>query len=86
MSDPFNSLTPGLESPPSDAFSIEPNDTVDLPNTTRALNVAQAGHVRLMTRTGATATLYLAAGIPFPIRAVRVMATGTDAQGIVGLF
>ncbi|GAA6210053.1 hypothetical protein NBRC116601_33460 [Cognatishimia sp. WU-CL00825] len=86
MPDPFGTHSPGLESPASDIFSILPNDGVDLTTATRAINVAQSGMVRIQTVGGSTATLYVAAGIAFPVRARRVLATGTDATGIVGLF
>ncbi len=85
MSDPFVSLRPGLESPASIAFPITPSDTVDLTQSTRALNVAVSGALRVLTVGGTTATVFVAAGVAFPIRAKRVLATGTDAQGIVGL-
>ena len=85
MPDPFASFTPGLESPASAAFAITPSDSTDLPQVTRALNVAQTGTVALVTVRGDTATVFVAAGIAFPIRAQRVLATGTSATGIVGL-
>lgn len=85
MPDSFASLRPGLESPASVAFAITPSDTADLAQSTRALNVAVSGAVRVLTVGGSTATVYVAAGVAFPIRAQKVLATGTDAQGIVGL-
>lgn len=86
MPDPFAAHTSGLESPASGLFPIQPNDGVELPTVTRAINVAQAGQVHVETIQGTTATLYVAAGIAFPVRARRILATGTDATGIVGLY
>jgi hypothetical protein len=86
MSDPFHAMTSGLQSPASDAFAITPDDATDLPLATRALNVAQSGYVQLETVSGSLATLYIAAGVAFPVRARRVLASGTDATGIVGLL
>lgn len=86
MPDPFASLRPGLESPASAAFPIIPSDSADLALSTRALNVAVSGNVRVQTVDGSIATLFVAAGVAFPIRVQRVLATGTTAQGIVGLF
>ena len=85
MTDRFSGQAAGLESPATRAFAITPDDGADLAEATRAINVAQSGAVRVMTVTGAVASVYIAAGTAFPIRATRVYATGTDAIGIVGL-
>ena len=75
----------GLDSPPARLAEIAPSDTEDLPRPTRAINVAGAGLVRVTTIEGDTGTLYIAAGLAFPLRARRIWATGTDATGITGL-
>lgn len=85
MTDRFLSFTAGLEAPASQVFDIVANDAADLPQATRALNVAQPGMVRLTTVDGTTATVFIGAGIAFPVRAQRVHASGTTATGIVGL-
>lgn len=87
----FRGVPEGAESPPRNGAAITPNDSADLDKTVRALNVATSGTVRVTTMgdeydTGDTIDLYIAAGIAFPIRAVRVHATGTTATGIVGLY
>lgn len=84
--DKFDSHADGLATPPQNALEVTPNDGADLPFVTRALNVADAGAVSVVTKGGQTVTLTIAAGIPFPIRAVRVRSTGTSATGIVALF
>ncbi|MDX1781131.1 MAG: hypothetical protein R3256_07405 [Thalassovita sp.] len=86
MPDPFTNFSSGLQSPASGVFSIPPDDLADLPTATRALNVAQSGTVQVTTVDGSTATLYVVAGIAFPVRVQRVHATGTTATGIVGLI
>jgi hypothetical protein len=86
MTDAFNSYTPGLESPASHLEAVTPSDTVDLPNVSRALNVATAGQLRLTTVGGTTQSVYVAAGMAFPVRARRVWQTGTTATGIVAMF
>ena len=86
MSDPFGNHTPGLESPASLLEPVTPSDTVDMATPSRALNVQQSGTVRVSTTGGSTATLYVAAGIGFPVRATRVWATGTTATGIVAMI
>ncbi len=83
--DDFKNYQTGLQSPPDKAQSVTPNDGADLPTCSRALNVATAGTVHLTTTTGEEVTLYIAAGILFPIRAARIFATGTTAEGIVAL-
>lgn len=86
MADPFGSFTQGLDSPAAAAFAITPSDSTDLPFATRALNVAQTGAIAVLTIRGDTATVFVAAGSAFPIRVQRVLATGTTALGIVGLY
>lgn len=85
MTDMFEHHQPGLESPATHVFAIIPDDGTDLAATTRAINVAAAGTVRLTTAAGDTADVFVAAGIPFPVRARRIHATGTTATGLVGL-
>lgn len=85
MHDPFDNHQPGLESPPAHAFAVVPDDALDLPRVTRAVNVAQGGALRVTTAAGDVATLQVAAGSAFPLRARRIWATGTTATGITGL-
>lgn len=86
MIDQFKNHAPGLESPPQGGFDITPSDTADLSQALRGINVSASGTVRVSTVDGADLTLTVAAGIIFPIRATRVWATGTSANGIVGLY
>jgi hypothetical protein len=85
MSDAFEHHTPGLESPASRLASVTPDDATDLAWATRAIAVATNGNVQITTVDGHTGTIYVAAGVPFPIRAQRVWATGTTATGIAAL-
>lgn len=85
MQDKFDDYIPGLESPATDIINIIPDDTADLVSASRAINVAETGTVRITTITGTTATVFIAAGIPFPVRASRIWDTGTTATGIVAL-
>ncbi|MEL6646231.1 MAG: hypothetical protein AAFY35_09940 [Pseudomonadota bacterium] len=85
MTDRFESYVAGLEAPASDLFDIVPDDGTDLSVATRALNVAASGTVRVTTVSGTTATIFVAAGLAFPVRAARIHATGTTATGLVGL-
>ena len=86
MSDPFNSHTPGLESPATVLVPVTPDDGADLPMPARAINVSGTGTIQVTTTGGTTATLYVAAGIGFPVRAQRIWATGTTATGITAML
>lgn len=86
MTDPFAMYQAGLESPAVHLNDVVPNDTADLDVTSRALNVAVSGNVRVTTLGGETATVYIAAGSAFPVRATRIWATGTNAAGIVVMY
>ena len=85
MEDIFKDHATGLESPASRIQAVIHDDVNDLTTASRALNVAATGTVRVTTTGGTTADIFVAAGIPFPVRATRVWATGTTATGIVAL-
>lgn len=85
MTDPFHDRTPGLESPATRLASVTPNDAADLDFASRAIAVGTEGFVRLVTIAGDTDRVYVAPGAPFPIRARRILATGTSATDIVVL-
>lgn len=72
--------------PASSTEEIVPNDSVDLARVTLALNVATPGSVRVTTHSGDVTTVYVAAGVAFPLRVRRVWASGTTATGIRGLY
>lgn len=86
MNDLFTNFAGGLESPASALVPAVPDDAQDLPQASRALNVAQSGTVRITTVLGTTATVHVAAGIAFPVRARRIWATGTTAADIVVMY
>lgn len=86
MADRFSRHVSGINSPPSHLFPVTPDDGADLPDASRALNVSQNGYVRVTTVGGETATVFIAAGIVFPVRAARIWSTGTTATGIVAMY
>lgn len=86
MSDPFESLTPGLESPATGAAQISPSDVTDLATVSRALHAADSGSVQVTMLDGNVVTLTIAAGSILPVRVTRIWATGTTATGLVALF
>ena len=83
MADPFASYSSSLESPPTLLFQVTPSDSEDLPMASRGINVSASGTVHLTTVGDTIATIHVAAGIAFPIRAKRIWQTGTTATGIV---
>lgn len=85
MPDVFAPRTRTLSDPAVTVFSITPDDGIDLPHVTTALNVATAGTVRVTTADGATEDITVQPGLAFPIRVSRVWLTGTTATGIKGL-
>lgn len=85
MADAFANFSSGLESPALRVLEVTPSDSTDLAEASRAINVGTTGAVRLTTVYGTTATVQIAAGIAFPIRASRIWSTGTTATNIVAL-
>ena len=86
MPDAFADHAVGLTAPATRAEPITPDDAADLQRATRAFYVGQSGAVRLRTTGGDEVTLInLQGGVLYPIRAARVLATGTTASGLVGL-
>lgn len=77
----------GNGSPAVYAFNITPNDNVDLVAYPRAIWVGGAGNLALVTTGGNTVTLQgIVAGTLLPIRAKKVLSTGTTATLLVGLY
>ena len=70
---------------PVDCFDVTPDDGQDLPRPVDGVNVATAGEVAFISALGNSRTVTVAAGIAFPMRMVRILATGTTAAGIRGL-
>ena len=57
----------------------------DLAHDVFALNCAEAGWVYFIGNDNRPGSVYIAAGIPFPIRVRRVLSAGTTATGLRGL-
>lgn len=86
MADKFQSFSEGLNSPPAHLSNVTPSDATDLPYATRGINVGVSGTLRITTVSGDTGTINVAAGIVFPIRAMRIWNTGTTASSITALY
>lgn len=86
ISDDFSEFTPGLSSPVFGGFDITPDDGTDLQGVTRAVILGTAGDLAVTLKNGDTITLpNLVAGVIYPFRIARVLATGTTASNIKGL-
>ncbi|KIC45463.1 hypothetical protein RA29_20700 [Tateyamaria sp. ANG-S1] len=86
MNDEFKNHATGLSAPARDAEPIIPDDAIDLSVATRALYIGEAGSVQLRMVSGQDVTLAnVQAGVIYPLRIARVMATGTTASGLVAL-
>lgn len=85
--DLYRFLMAGLDSPGLGGETVTPSDTQDLTNVSRGLWVGAAGDVAVILLSGSTVTLVgVTAGTLIPIRASRVLATGTTATSIVALW
>ena len=63
-----------------------PNDAADLPEVTRAIYVGTGGDLTVRMLTGETLTFTgIAPASLLPVRAARILATGTTAGNLVGL-
>lgn len=77
----------GANTPAAAAYSITPDDAVDLAVATRGLLLGAGGNVKVDMLSSGTITLIgLASGIVHPLRVKRVYANGTTATGIIGLY
>jgi len=67
---------------------ITPDDNTDLSASTRGLYVGASGDVTVIMERDTAAITFtaLAAGVVHPLRVKRVLATGTTATGIVGVY
>ena len=87
MTDSFKTFARSLTSPAENARAVELSDAEDLPRITRALYVGGAGDVAVRMAGGDVVTFAnLQAGSLVPLRIARVMATGTTASALVGLW
>ncbi len=74
----------------SDAYAVTPNDTTDFTQgATRAIYVGGAGTISLIMASGNALTMTVpvnAIGFVIPYRVKRILATGTTATLILGLY
>ncbi|QRM53919.1 hypothetical protein [Sinorhizobium sp. BG8] len=87
MTDFFSGYNASFDAPATHAFAITPDDGTDLPAATRALYIGRGGDLSVVMLSGdAVSFVNLVAGAIVPLRASRVLETGTTAEGLVGLY
>ena len=88
MPDLYAGHTSGLDSPAIRAFAITPNDSNDLAVSTRAIWTGAGGTIVAILEADSSSVTFtnVPAGQILPIRAKRVLATGTTASmNMIGL-
>lgn len=88
MSDRFASNADAAFTPARSLAAITPSDGADLPVFAKAIYVGGAGNIvlRAIDDAGNTTLTGVTAGAIIPVRARRVLATGTTATGLVALL
>ena len=87
MIDDFEAHAPSLTAPASAADAITPNDTSALPHVTRAIYVGVGGELTVEMLSGDIVVFSnVQAGVLFPLRVTKVLATGTSAAALLGLY
>jgi hypothetical protein len=85
--DKFSDYPTSLTAPARDAETVVPNDTTSLAVLPRALYVGQTGDVAARLAGGQSVVFRnVQAGSLLPVRAARVMSTGTTAADILALW
>lgn len=86
MNDRFHSGGDSVTAPARRAFAVTAHDTDALPYVTKALCVGTGGEVVLRAMDSQDdVVMTVTSGQLLPIRITHVRATGTTAQGLVGL-
>jgi membrane protein implicated in regulation of membrane protease activity len=84
IDDDWSGVFSPIFGPATRAATVVPNDSTDLSHICSALYVGVMGDVALITFNFETVTFVAASGL-LPIRARRVLASGTTASGILAL-
>ena len=87
MTDSFKNHAQNLTGPPQNAVPVVPSDTGSLAFITRALYVGGTGEVAVRMQGGQTMTFSnMQGGVQYAMRVEQVLATGTTATGIIGMW
>jgi hypothetical protein len=76
----------GLGSPGIEWYAISPSNFAELPVRPRAIYVGIAGDIAMTSLMGTTVIFRNAAVGYHPLRPVKILATGTTAGDIIGLY
>lgn len=87
MTDRFDTFNTALDSPAKHAVAITPNDAADLATATRGIYVGTGGDIAVVMVGGESVTFTaVPQGMILSIRVTRVLATGTTASNLVGVW
>ena len=79
----FRDMQLGPEAPGIDLVPVTPNDSVDLPQTGRAIRcIGTAGTVRFVSLAGVVRNTSISTGETLTVAAQRIHSTGTTATGL----
>lgn len=85
--DKFDANAVGMTGPAENAFAITPHNTNELAYVPRGIYVGAGGSIAVVLVNGDSASFAnVAAGTVLPIRAKQVLATGTTASSLIGLY
>jgi len=82
MTNPFSERTRALSDPARDIVQVVPSDTDDLENIAVGIYAQTAGEVALVTVSGRTRVIAVAAFMLIPVGVSRILSSGTTATGI----
>lgn len=88
MADMFYEASPGFAGPTTNAFAITPSDDAFFSQPTREIYVGGAGDLKVVMLKTDTAVTFKAVpvGTTLRIRVRKVLATGTTATQLLGLY
>lgn len=87
MPDTYDSIATTLTSPAIDGQAVTPSNTSDLPHVSRAIYIGASGDIAVELVSGASVTFKsVPAGAMMPLRARKILSTGTTGSEIVALW
>lgn len=90
MQDPYQYATAHIQNPITNAFSISPSNTTDLPVTTRSVYIGSSGDLRVTLKDMPDGTFVtyknMIEGLSYPLRIKRVFSSGTTASNLIGEY
>jgi len=83
----YDTMTDTTSSPASSWAAVTPDDNADLPGgRPKALWANVGGNIACVGADGVPFTFAVQAGVPIPLRPMRVKLAGTTATGIAALY